>query len=196
MSDQQRQALLINHKNRIGPLILAKERATGALSKAFELAKKEGIPKKDIELALKFEREPDKEGVGGVDKVKNDLERIHRIGRWLGFTDQLDLFGEKETNAQRYYEDGRRAALNDRPASPPGHLSHRDAQTWLGGHAAGRLTLNAERARGFSPLSDAAKQIAEKAGVAASLDQPVNPQQTWLGGTPPVEPGGEDTFVQ
>jgi hypothetical protein len=193
-SDHQRQAALIRHMGKIKPLTEAKKRAGTAEKKAYDLAEADGVTK--LELATAFALENGKEG---IQTVKDGLECIRRVARWLGYSEQLELFGDKESKEQRHYEDGRRAALGDFPASPPEHLSHRDAQTWLGGHAVGRLTLNAERARGFSPLSDAAKQIAEKAGVAASLDErPVNPKQTWLAGTPAGEPGGgEDApFVQ
>jgi hypothetical protein len=194
LSDQQRQKALIRHMNNIAPLTARRKEAASAEKKGYELAEADGITKLDLAIAYEMAS-----GDEGIAKVNDTMERVQRVARWLRLSDQLDLFGEPETREQRHYEDGRLAALNDRPASPPGHLSHRDAQTWLGGHAAGRLTLNTERAQGFLPLSDAAREVAERAGVAASLDErPVNPKQTWLAGTPAGEPGGgEDApFVQ
>lgn len=164
LSDQQRQALLFAHKRKIVPLLEAEKNAKTAVTQAFELAKKEGIPKKDIKLAIQLETEE------GIEAAKNDLERTNRIARWLGVGKQLEMFGDKETVRQRHYEDGRRAALNDQPASPPGHLAQHDAQVWLEGHSAGRNTLNETRVRdGFRSLGDAAAGLADQAAAAAGL---------------------------
>jgi hypothetical protein len=167
LSDQQRQALLFSHKRKIVPLLEAEKNAKAAVAKAYEVAKKEGIPKKDIKLAIQLESDE------GIEAVKNDVERTHRIARWLGIGKQLDLFGEKETTAQRHYEDGRRAALNDQPASPPAHLATKDANTWLEGHAGGRQTLNAERINqmqpeGFRPIGEAIREMADEAKTLAA----------------------------
>ena len=158
LSDQQRQALLFQHKRKLAPLLSAESAAKAAVTKAYELAKKEGIPKSEILLALRLESE------AGIEKVKAEVERTSRIARWLGVGKQLDLFGsaEKQIAAERHYEDGRRAALNDEPPKPPGHLGVKDADTWLSGHAAGRKTLNTERAQGFQKLGDVAAGLAPK----------------------------------
>ena len=125
------------------------------MKKAYELAKKEGIPKQDIQLAIRLESEE------GIEAAKNDLERTNRIARWLGVSKQLDLFGDKETTAQRHFEDGRRAALDDQPPKPPSHLANKDASTWLEGHAAGRTSLNESRITQMGPLGEAAAKVAD-----------------------------------
>lgn len=159
LSDQQRQALLFNHKRKIVPLLEAEKNAKAAVAHAYELAKKEGIPKADIKLAIQLTSDE------GIETAKNDLERTNRIARWLGVGKQLSLFGDSETQAQRHYEDGRRAALNDQPAKPPSHLATKDANTWMEGHSAGRTSLNESRAAGFRPLGDAVNDLMEKAGA-------------------------------
>lgn len=172
LSDQQRQALLFSYKRKLMPALETEKEAKAAVNKLFELAKKEGIPKKDIKLAIQLESDE------GIEGAKSDLERINRVARWLGVGKQLDLFGEKETLAEHHYEDGRRAALNDLPATPPSHLAGKDAQTWLEGHAAGRTALNTERAQGFKPLSETVTDLMDKAGVAGAI----------ASGAAPVEP--------
>jgi hypothetical protein len=147
LSDQQRQALLFNHKRKLVPLLEVEKAAKTAVAQAYELAKKEGIPKKDIKLAIILERDE------GIEETKNHLEAVNRIARWMGVGKQLSLFGDSETQAQRHYEDGRRAALNDQPASSPSHLGTKDANIWLEGHSAGRTSLNETRIRGMQPLS-------------------------------------------
>ena len=139
MSDQDRQALLFSHAKKLKPLLAAKKEAADAVTQAFELAKSEGVTRKEIELKIAFESGE------GIDKVKAEVERIQRIARWSGVGRQLEMFTDNETVRQRHFEDGRRAALDDQPAKPPGHLAQKDAQTWSEGHAAGRNTLNAQR---------------------------------------------------
>jgi flagellar hook-associated protein FlgK len=166
LSDQQRQALLFSHKRKLVPLLAAEANAKAAVTKAYELAKKEGVPKKEIKLAIQLDTEE------GIETAKKDLESFNRIARWLGVGKQLSLFGDAETQAQRHFEDGRRAALNDEPAKPPAHLHQKDAQSWLEGHAAGRLTLNTDRVLKMTPngqmsLGEAAAGVVGKLGTEA-----------------------------
>ena len=156
LSDQQRQTLMFSYKRKLKPLLAAEKEAKTDVSQTFEQAKKEGIPKKEILLAIQLESDE------GIEKMKAEVERTHRIARWLGVGKQLDLFGaaEKQVSAERNFEDGRIAALNDLPAKPPGHLSQQAADTWLQGHAAGRTSLNTERASsGFKPLSEVVSDL-------------------------------------
>lgn len=139
LSDQDRQALLFKHARTIKPLLAEKKEAADAVTKAFELAKSEGITRKDIELKILLESGE------GIEKAKVEAERMQRVVRWMGLGKQIEMFADHETVAQRHYEDGRRAALDDRPASPPDHLSQKNAQTWLQGHESGRTTLNTQR---------------------------------------------------
>jgi hypothetical protein len=166
LSDQQRQALLFAHARKLKPLLAAKKDAADEVSQAYELAKKEGITRKEIELKIALETGE------GIEKIKLEVERTNRIARWMGVGKQLTLFGDSETVAQRHYEDGRRAALNDQPAKPPAHLASKDADTWLQGHAAGRQSLNETRIRSMQPegqvsLGDAAAGIVNKIGDQA-----------------------------
>lgn len=156
ISDQDRQRLLFQHKRKIAPLVLAKDNAGKALTKAYELAKKEGITKKEIEVSLKLDTDE------GIEAIRAEVERTQRVARWMGLADQLDMFGQKQTNAERLYEDGKRAAFNDQPAKPPEHLSGKDAQIWLDGHAAGRTSLNTARAGEFKSLGEAAAGVTDK----------------------------------
>lgn len=166
LSDQQRQALLFNHRRKLTPLLEAESQAKAAVKKAYELAKKEGIPKQDLKLAMQLETDE------GIEAAKNDLERTNRIARWLGVAKQLDLFGDKETQVQRHFEDGRRAALNDQPARPPGHLGTKDAGTWLEGHSAGRTSLNESRIRDMAPLGDTVGKVVGRIGKAEPAAEP------------------------
>src|SRR5260370_16374416 len=88
LSDQQQQALFFAHKRKIKPLIAAAEAAKTALNKAYDLAKSEGVAKKELEIALQLETE---EGEVGIRAAH---ERLVRIARWMGVPigTQFDFF--------------------------------------------------------------------------------------------------------
>lgn len=155
LSDQERQKLLFKHKRILKPLLAYKKEANDDVREAYEIAKKEGITRKQIELAIALEN------AEGVEAMKTDLAWMADVARWSGVAKQLDLFGAKDdtTKSERLFEDGRIAALNDQPAKPPDHLAQKDAQVWLDGHAAGRTSLNETRASGFKPLSETVDKI-------------------------------------
>lgn len=167
MSDQERQRLLFAHKRKIKPLMASRKEADDELRKAFDLAKAEGITKKEIEHAIAFE------SAEGLEKQRQALETMTRVARWMGVGKQLDLFAGGKPNPDQYYEDGRIAALNDQPRKAPMHLSQKAAQQWMEGHAAGCRVTTETRANGFKPLAAAADgvvdDLAERAGIAGSL---------------------------
>lgn len=153
LSDQQRQVLLLSYRRKIKPLLVAEKSAKANVTKQYELAKKEGITKKDIETALLLETEE------GREKVTNQIQSLLNVDRWVGgeVGTQLDMF--TTDNKTKNFEDGRLAALDDQAARPPGHLSQAASQRWMDGHAAGRLQLNESRSIGFKSLGETAAGI-------------------------------------
>jgi len=166
LSDEQRQALLFSYKRKIKPLLVTEKNAKAAVTQTYEMAKKEGIPKIELKIAMALESEE------GEEKISSEFERFARVARWMGVKigTQLDMFAGKQTQAEQHYADGKRAALDDLPAKPPSHLGQAAAEHWLSGHAEGRKALNTERAEGFKPLGEHVADLAEKAGIAASLN--------------------------
>jgi phosphopantetheinyl transferase (holo-ACP synthase) len=161
LSDRERERLAHNHKQKLKPLLAAEKLAKAAVAKAKELAKKEGVPWKDIELLLKLETEE------GAEKVRLDMERLLRLDRWAGaeIGVQLELTF-KPKPAEKAYDDGRRAALVGDPRRPPLHLSDSDAKHWIAGHENGSEQQNKANAQHFKPLGDAASNVT-KIGDAA-----------------------------
>lgn len=163
LSDQERQKLLLRHKNKIKPALAQLKEAQDDLRTLYETAKNDGIPKKEIELAISFETSE------GIEKRKKEAEAVARVARWCGVGEQMDLFGkgDKLSRHERLFEDGRIAALNDQKCRPPDHLPQKDADVWMEGHAAGRTALNTERASGFKApdgqltLGEAAKEVVD-----------------------------------
>lgn len=147
LSDTERQRLMLAHKRKLKPLLLAEIAAKSAVTKAYELAKKEGVTKKDLQLAALLDTDE------GAEKVKKQLQQILDIDRWMGTTlgEQMDMF-PKQSASDKAFEDGKRSALNDEPARPPTTLSQTVSQRWMEGWNEGRKTLNAARAEGFRPL--------------------------------------------
>lgn len=150
LSDDQRMALLFSHKRKLVPLLAAEASAKAAVTKAFEFAKKEGIPKKEIKLAIALETDEGKQA------ARNDYEAQRRIARWMG----VRLGASKDMFAEQYFDDGKRAALDDQARKPPKHLAVKDADKWMAGYDEGRQALNVSRATGgFKTLGEAAEGV-------------------------------------
>ncbi|MCC6776662.1 MAG: hypothetical protein IT537_08510 [Hyphomicrobiales bacterium] len=156
MSDDQRRGLLFSYKRRLKPLLEQEKEAKAAVSKLFEQAKREGVTKIELKIALALETDE------GGEKVNAEIERIARVARWMNVPvgAQLDMFGgDKRTQAEKHFDEGKVAALDDLPAKPPAHLGQAAAQHWLEGHAEGRKSLNEERASGFKPLGESVPEV-------------------------------------
>jgi hypothetical protein len=168
LSDMDRQRLLMDHKRRIKPLLLAAKEAAADLREAYELAKSEGVPKKQIELAVLLETEE------GRTKVLGQFQRMIDVDRWMGKSigTQLELF-DKQSPKEAAFEQGRIAALNNEARRAPSHLSDTNAQHWMEGWGSGMAQVNKSRDEslsGFKPLaavaSEAVDSIIEEREVA------------------------------
>jgi hypothetical protein len=151
VNDEQRQAIHFRHVKEYERDLVLKNNADSRLKATAERIKKEGGVIKMIKLAIAFNTEE------GERAFQMRIAQEAEVARWHGVGVQLDLFGkQKQTPAEKHFEDGKRAALNDQPAKPPEYLSQRDAEHWLNGHTEGRKALNVERAQGFKPLGEIA----------------------------------------
>lgn len=160
LSDQQQQNLLLAHRRKLKPLLEAEKQAKAAVTKAYELAKKEGVPKYELKLAIFYDT-PE-----GEEKQKRQIDSDVKVARWLGLSlgSQLDMFGtDKRKPAEKYYEDGRIAALDDQPRKPPSHIAQTMTVHWFEGYDVGRKAMNTERAAGFRPIGDVVDSLVENA---------------------------------
>lgn len=147
LNDDQLQHLFFTHKRKIKELKARVEVATHALNEGYALAKAEGVAKKELNLALALETD------AGEAKARADAERLARVTRWMG----VEIGTQFDLVADTHREAGKRAALDDQPRRPPANLAQRDAQAWMDGFDAGRITLNDVRAQQFrapAPLGD------------------------------------------
>ena len=168
LSDEQFKKLLYMHVGKYKPALERKDEATKALKQILDAAKEDGIPKKDIELAIKLES-----GEGELDTAA-EVKRIFRIARWAGtkIGTQLELFAKSDKKVDIIYEEGHRAGLRNEPGRVPAHHGQNAAQRWLHGHAAGLKELNelrSERFGGMRPLSETVADLTERAGEAGGF---------------------------
>ena len=77
----------------------------------------------------------------------------------------------KESAAARYFDEGKRAALDDQPPRVPGHIPQAGHKSYLDGHAKGRTMLNVQRAEGFRPLADVVNTIVPNGGAQPEAQQ-------------------------
>jgi hypothetical protein len=168
LSDMDRQRLLLAHKRRLKPLIDAVKNAQSEMREAYELAKSEGVTKKQIELAILLETEE------GRTKVLGQFQSMIDVDRWCGkaIGTQLELW-DKQSPKEAAFEQGRIAALNNEARRAPTHLSDANAQHWMEGHASGTAQVNKSRddsLNGFKPLaavaSEAVDSLAERQEAA------------------------------
>ena len=164
LSDQEFKKRLYMYVGRFKPLVAAKKEAADDLKELVEEAKTNGIPKKDIELAIELETSE------GELSITEDVKRIFRIARWAGtkIGTQLDLFAKPSAKTDPIFDEGYRAGLQNQMAKPPAHYGENAQQRWLEGCHAGLKAVNEARAERFggamAPLGDVAAKIAEEAG--------------------------------
>jgi hypothetical protein len=169
LSDMDRQRLLMDHKRRIKPLVLAAKEAASDLREAYELAKSEGVPKKQIELAILLETDE------GRTKVLGQFQSMIDVDRWMGKSigTQLELF-DKQSPKEAAFEQGRIAALNNEARRAPSHLSDGNAQHWMEGWGSGMAQVNKSRDTAtfgaFKPLGEVAGTITPIDGAEAVDD--------------------------
>lgn len=133
LSDMDRQRLLLAHKRKLKSLLLTEAAAKKAVTGAYEIAKKEGVTKKELELAFLLDTDE------GAEKVKKQMQQILDVDRWVGaeLGEQLNMF-PKQSASDKAFEDGKRSSLNDEPARPPAMLSQAASQRWMEGWKIGR----------------------------------------------------------
>lgn len=173
LSDQERQALLLSHVAKVERAMVPFDEAKGELDAAFELAKKEGVTKKQIKFAIKLKDEEN------LERVKAERANEDFVARTLNIPigSQLDMFG-KQSPKDKAFAEGRIAGMSDQQAKPPKQLPTNLHNSWLSGHAEGVKAISVQRAEnGFKPLGESVKDLAEKAGIAAGFNEPAPSQE-------------------
>lgn len=161
LRDDERQALHFRHVKEFEAAQDVKKQGDKDFKSVKDRIKEEGGSIKAIELTLALRTEE------GQQAFQARIAEEAEVAKWNGVGVQLQMFASASEDV--IFEDGKRAAMQDEKAKPPGHLGDKAQQRWLAGHSAGRIALNTTRAEGFKPLGEVVGDLAEKAGIAASL---------------------------
>ena len=149
---------------------MREKNAKGDVTKIYELAKKDGIPKKELQTAIKLKSDE------GVQELQNDIDRILRISRWRGANigTQFDMFNLTQGNADPIFEEGRNAAKRGEARKPAAHYSQKAAARWMDGWDKGnaaRLAAIQEGLGEMASVGSVADKIVENAALAAGISQ-------------------------
>jgi hypothetical protein len=148
LSDQEAKSRLLKHRKGLMPLIEAKKAASKAVTDAFKKAEADGVSRVALKHAILLAT-PE-----GREKLATAFELEMTVERWLGnpLGHQSDMGFPKQSQSDKAFDEGYRAAMNDEPCKPPSNLAQPTAQRWMAGHHKGMAELNAARASEFKPL--------------------------------------------
>ena len=159
LSDREQASSTAKAVREMRPLIANEKEAKrkkDAEKKKWEAA---GVPWKDILFWISLDDEEKREA------IVSERERQNRIARYrnLPLGAQMDMGFEKQTAADRAWDQGHAAAMNDQPCKPPAELSQAGAQSWMSGWHVGHDKLTEKRGEGFKPLGAVVGDIVERA---------------------------------
>jgi ribosome modulation factor len=139
LTDEQQQALFFEHQKAYKAALEKKKAADAAFKNQCKLIKSEGTSVKDIKAAIDLESE------GGEERLREEIERKHRIARWLGLPvgTQPSFFDEADRtpSIDKAMADGKRAGLKGESATPPKHYGGQQQGAWMEGWHEGQAVL-------------------------------------------------------
>jgi ribosome modulation factor len=139
LNDDQLQVLFHKHKRDYEKALAAKKDAAAKFLNVCKLAKSESVSIKDIKLAIDLESE------GGEERMREDIQRRHRVARWAGLPvgTQPSFFDEEDRtpSVDRARAEGHRSGLKGESANAPSHFGMLQQQAWLTGWGEGQKVL-------------------------------------------------------
>ena len=136
LTDEQEHALLAHHTKNYEIALKAKKDADAEFKNVCKIAKAEGVGLKSIKDYIDFQ------AVGGAEKLREEIERKHRIARWAGIPvgTQLSFFEEadREPIDDKVRAEGKRAGLKGEAGGPPRTLPGNLAVIWEEGYRQGQ----------------------------------------------------------
>ena len=136
MTDEQEHAMLAHHVDSYEKALKAKKAADSELLRVTKLAKAEGVSAKSIKEYISYQTDE------GQQKLREDIERKHKIARWAGVPvgTQLSFFEEtdREPIDDKVRADGKRAGLKGEAGGPPRHYPGNLAVIWEEGYREGQ----------------------------------------------------------
>ncbi|WP_029002765.1 hypothetical protein [Azorhizobium doebereinerae] len=149
LSDEQRQALTLQHKGQYVKALAAKKAADAALKNVCKKAKSElgEYAVDDIKLAIELDTDE------GIARLKADMERQARMARWFGLPlgSQAGLFSEDRTPVEdKAFAEGKRAGMGAELRSAPSRYPQQVADRWYAGYDAGQNVVRADMKDAFT----------------------------------------------
>jgi hypothetical protein len=168
LSDAERQALTFQHKGHYEKALAEKKAADAKFKNVCKTAKAEcgETAIEDIKLAIALDTPQ------GEAEFKAEIERRHRVARWMGLAvgSEPSFFDENDATPgeDRAYAEGSRAGMRGDTANPPHDPSVPQYKTWMQGWHDGqaalasgiqKLTVEPEKGPGeLPPAGDTPKQ--------------------------------------
>lgn len=139
LTDAELQGLFEHHKGNYEKALAAKKKADATFKDICKKAKAESVSIADIKLAIDLEDD------GGEERLREKIERTHRVARWLGlpvgtqpsFFDEVD----RTPSVDKAEAEGHRSGLKGESANPPPHFGMAQQQAWLTGWHTGQKVL-------------------------------------------------------
>ncbi len=173
LTDDEKRALLIQHRNAYVEALADKKAADAAFKNVCKKAKAEcgASAVADIKSALQLE-EP-----GGKMAVEAEIARLHRVARWMGLPvgaePMLFEMVDRRPAVDIAYDQGKAGGMAGVTAQPPYDTSVPQYQRWLEGWHDGQEILQSAfkklepmEAPAVEPPPPAAEQIAEQPAAA------------------------------
>lgn len=180
-TDQEAKALFLRALPKIADLKAKLNTANANLRNAYKAAKADGFLKKDFDVAFEIQ------GAEGEKAKKAAIARELTIAKWLGcdLGVQLDLFLEptRVPAADRAFEEGQAASMQNKAAKPPYDPSTEQYRKYMAGFHEHQATL----AKGIKKLDPAVKEdVKATAEAKAKTDQQRAQDEKAFGGGSPA----------
>jgi hypothetical protein len=145
MDDDQLFQLFDGHKDKYKLALAAKKKADAGLKNTAKIAKAD-LGKafgKTINVVELIKRAIELETEEGRESIDEEISAIMRIARWAGAPIGTQFELEMPAEADRFYEEGRRAGLRGATAKPPSQLAPGSDQynDWMRGHGDGQAAI-------------------------------------------------------
>jgi hypothetical protein len=180
-TDAEAKALFLRALPKIAELKAKLNTANANLRNAYKQAKADGFLKKDFDVAFEIQ------GAEGEKAKKAAIARELTIAKWLGcdLGAQLDLFMQdaRVPAADRAFEEGQTASMQNKAAKPPYDPSTEQYRRYMAGFHEHQATL----AKGIKPLNPAvAQDVRDTAENKAKSDQQRAQDEKAFGGGSPT----------
>lgn len=156
------------HRTKWNEVMAAKALTDQRIKECKAALKADGYTVKQMQIA------DDLESISGEEKLTKHVEAVFKVAKWQGhpLAKQLDLFGGQSAApgyAERAFDAGRRASMQDQPRKPPHSPESEEYKMWMEGYASHQAELaeNFKKQVPKKARKRAEKVVAEEDGANA-----------------------------